>query len=105
MQIHFIDLNDQIRVVDGEIGESLMHCATRHQILGIFGECGGALACATCHSYLTPPDGQSLEPPSAQESALLEGCLDVRANSRLTCQIALTPALDGLKVKVPATQT
>jgi len=105
MQIRFFDAAGTEHVVDGAAGENAMTCATRHLIPGIVGECGGALACATCHGYVSDPWAATLPPPSAHESAMLDGCIDVRPNSRLTCQLTLTPSLDGLTIHVPQSQT
>lgn len=91
-------------VVSGEVGETLRQCAAANAIDGIIGECGGSLACATCHGYVAEEWLARLDPPSDQEKAMLEGCLAVRSNSRLTCQIILETRLDGLRIDVPASQ-
>lgn len=92
-------------VLSGETGETLMSCAVANDVKGIIGECGGWMACATCHGYVGEEWLSRLPPPSDQERAMLEGCIDVRPTSRLTCQIILDATLDGLSIAVPASQT
>ena len=104
MQVRFIDPDGGEHLVDAEVGESAMRCATRALIPGIIGECGGAMACATCHCYAEPPAGAALPPPEAQERDMIEGCIDTRPTSRLTCQVVLGPELEGITFVVPASQ-
>jgi 2Fe-2S ferredoxin len=61
-------------------------------------ECGGACACATCHVHVDPEWAAKLSPPSAEEIDMLDGAFDVREDSRLSCQILLTPAHNGLRL-------
>ncbi len=105
MKIRFIDLDGAEHLVEAEEGESVMRCAARHVVSGIVGECGGSLACATCHGYVEGETAAILPPPSELEVELLEGCIDVQPNSRLTCQLILNPALDGMTIRVPRSQT
>jgi ferredoxin, 2Fe-2S len=95
MKVRFIDPSGREHVVEGLPGENAMRCATRALIPGVLGECGGAMACATCAA---PP------PPRADEQDMVSGCLEVRPNSRLTCQVILTPEMDGITFVVPSTQ-
>jgi 2Fe-2S ferredoxin len=105
MRVTFIDIDGETREVEGRPGENAMRCATEHLVAGIIGECGGAMACATCHGYVDEGWLSKLPPPSEQELEMLTGCIDVRPNSRLTCQIKLTDALDGITITVPESQT
>jgi 2Fe-2S ferredoxin len=105
MRVIFIDIDGETRTVDGTPGDSAMRCATEHSVAGIIGECGGAMACATCHGYVDEAWADRLPPPSTQEKEMLSGCIDVRPNSRLTCQIKLSDELDGLRITVPESQT
>jgi 2Fe-2S ferredoxin len=105
MRVKFIDYRGVEHVVTGQPGESAMRCATEHLVPGIIGECGGAMACATCHGYVDEAWLGKIPAPSAQEREMLSGCIDMRPNSRLTCQIRLTEALDGLTIMVPDSQT
>lgn len=86
-------------------GQSLMQAAVAANVHGIEADCGGLLTCATCHVYVREPFASRLPPPSEDELGMLEfTAAPRRANSRLSCQIQLTPALDGLTVDLPETQ-
>ena len=92
--------------IDVAEGENVMHGALYNGVEGIVGECGGALACATCHCYIDDAWFEKVGGPSSQaELDMLENtAAPVKPNSRLTCQIAVTPALDGLIVHMPEAQ-
>ncbi len=91
--------------VDLPIGETVMQGAVNNMIDGILGDCGGALACATCHCYVDAAWVDRLDPPSAAENEMLEiVTAERRANSRLSCQIKASQALDGLVVFLPESQ-
>jgi ferredoxin, 2Fe-2S len=86
-------------------GQSLMQAATANNVKGIDADCGGLLTCATCHVYVREPFASRLELPTADELGMLEFTASPRAaNSRLSCQIKLTPELDGLAVDLPESQ-
>jgi 2Fe-2S ferredoxin len=86
-------------------GESLMQAAVSHNVAGIEADCGGLATCATCHVYVREPFASRLPPPQDDELAMLEfTAAPRRPNSRLSCQIALTDALDGLVVDLPENQ-
>lgn len=86
-------------------GVSLMQAATGFGIAGIVGECGGSLQCATCHVHVDPAWVDRLPAPSADEQVMLECTASERLpNSRLSCQIRLTAAMNGLVVRVPDRQ-
>jgi ferredoxin, 2Fe-2S len=90
---------------EAEIGKSLMVVARDHSVHGIAAECGGNLTCGTCHVYITTPATVAVPEPSEAESSMLEAvAAERRPNSRLSCQIVITPDLSGLLVEVPATQ-
>jgi 2Fe-2S ferredoxin len=73
--------------------------------LNIKAECGGACACATCHVHVAPEWVHRLPPPSAEEIDMLDRAFDVDETSRLSCQILLTPEMDGLKMRLaPGTE-
>lgn len=105
MRVIFIDSDGTEHVVTDGLGETAMRCAANRLVPGILGECGGAMACATCHGYVADEWCGKIEPPSTMEKELLAGCIDQRPNSRLTCQIRLTQELDGLRIFVPKSQT
>lgn len=106
--IHFIESGSRSTPVKGKVGKSLMEAAVAAGIDGIAADCGGLLTCATCHVHVQEPfssDTQTLPPPDGEELGMLAFTAAPRLpNSRLSCQIKLTPALDGLTVELPATQ-
>jgi 2Fe-2S ferredoxin len=104
MLIRFIDAEGSERVVEGRDGESAMRCATDAHVEGIVGECGGAMACATCHCYITPDWIKKLPSPSQTELEMLTGVIDPKPESRLSCQIRLSEELSGIIIHVPLAQ-
>jgi 2Fe-2S ferredoxin len=91
--------------VAGRNGLSVMRTAIENNVDGIEAECGGCLDCATCHVYVDEAFLGRLAAPSDQEEALLQAVSAPRRdNSRLSCQIKLTDALDGLIVRIPERQ-
>lgn len=100
--IHTDGTREELDVADGT---SVMQGALRHGVEGIVAECGGNAMCATCHVYVEPDRLDLLPPTSDEEDALLDGTAsERRPNSRLSCQIQVTPALDGLVVRLPERQ-
>lgn len=103
--IHYILKDGSTRSVEAKPGASVMETAIHHNIRGIDAECGGSCSCATCHVYVADEFLDRLVPPDEMEDELLDGTASARApNSRLSCQITITAALDGLTVRVPETQ-
>jgi ferredoxin, 2Fe-2S len=93
------------RVVEAPAGTSAMLAAVGSDVRGVDGECGGCLSCATCHVWVDEADAARLPPPDEDESGMLEFvAAERRATSRLSCQIEITPALDGLRLHVPDRQ-
>jgi 2Fe-2S ferredoxin len=104
VKVQFIDAGGLGRVVEAKPGQSLMAVAVNNDIAGIEGECGGEMACGTCHVYIDDEWRASVGEPSEDELEGIE-CLvlvEVRPSSRLGCQISVTDDLDGLTVDVPA---
>lgn len=85
-------------------GSTVMENAIRNLVPGIEAECGGACACATCHVYVDAAWTDAVGKPQAMEEDMLDFAYDVRPNSRLSCQIKVTDALDGLVVSIPERQ-
>lgn len=103
--IHYILKDGSTRSIEARPGASVMEAAVHHNVRGIDAECGGSCSCATCHVYVDDAFVDRLAPPDAMESELLDGTAsERRPNSRLSCQILVTPSLDGLTVHVPARQ-
>ena len=86
--------------VEVETGFTVMEGAVNNDIDGIIAECGGACACATCHAYIGEAWLDRLPPMEDMEDSMLDSAWERRDNSRLTCQIEVTDALDGLVVHV-----
>lgn len=103
-KIIFTDHAGVARTVEAEPGSTVMEAAIRNGIPGIEAECGGACACATCHVYVDEAWREAVGEPSPMEEDMLDFGYDVRPNSRLSCQIKVTPELDGLKVTTPERQ-
>ncbi len=103
-KITFIDSSGESRTVDAATGNSVMETAIRNDIPGIVAECGGACACATCHVYVDEAFLERLDEPSQNEKDMLEFAEGVQSNSRLSCQLKISSALDGLRVTTPESQ-
>jgi 2Fe-2S ferredoxin len=104
-RITYIQHNGAEHVVEAEAGMTVMEAAVRNSIPGITAECGGACACATCHVYVDEAWRETTGRPEQMEEDMLDFAFDVRAESRLSCQIKVTDALDGLVVRIPEKQT
>jgi ferredoxin, 2Fe-2S len=100
LKVTYVQPGGVSKVVDVRAGTTAMEAAMDNDVAGIVAECGGACSCATCHVYVDPAWAAKLPPPDAQESGMLECVLDRRDTSRLSCQIVLTTALDGLVLRV-----
>ncbi len=87
-------------VLTGGAGDSIMQLA-RAAGLPVLGECNGSLACATCHVIVDDAWTAKLPPISEEEDAMLDTVFDLTPTSRLSCQIRLIDALDGLRVRLP----
>ncbi len=95
------DADGREHTLSGPDGERIMHLA-RAVGLAVKGECEASLACATCHMIVDPEWAERLDPPSDAEEEMLDTVFDLSATSRLSCQIRLTPALDGIRLSLPA---
>ena len=103
--IHFVHPDKRSEAVAAAIGDSVMQVASGHGVDGIVAECGGNAMCATCHVYVDEGWIARLAPMSEEEDELLHGVAAERLpNSRLSCQIKITPELDGLVVRLPDRQ-
>jgi 2Fe-2S ferredoxin len=103
-KITFIQPDGSSQAVDAEEGMTVMEAAKKSMVPGIEAECGGACACATCHVYVDEAWREKTGAPSEMEEDMLDFAFDVRPSSRLSCQIKVTQALDGLVVRVPEKQ-
>lgn len=103
-KITYIEHNGTVHSVDVAEGTSVMEGAVQNGIPGIDGDCGGACACATCHVHVHPDWLSKVGEQNDLEKDMLEFSEGVSPNSRLSCQIAVSPALDGLVVHMPESQ-
>jgi 2Fe-2S ferredoxin len=103
--IHLVAASGEARTLSCKSGQSLMQAAVNANVDGIAADCGGLMTCATCHVYVREPHASALPAPSADELGMLEFAASPRqANSRLSCQIELHDALDGLTADLPPSQ-
>src|ERR1700730_16042877 len=102
--ITFIDPDGTTHKVAAEIGSTVMETAMRNDVPGIIASCGGSCACATCHVYVDEAWLAKTGERSTEEEDMLDTAIDVRPNSRLSCQITVTDELDGLTVQVATRQ-
>ncbi|HSV84657.1 MAG TPA: 2Fe-2S iron-sulfur cluster-binding protein [Ramlibacter sp.] len=103
--VTFVLKDGSRREVQASVGTSLMKAALDNGVPGIEAECGGCVTCATCHGYIDAEWSDRVAPPTEEEQVMVECAIDVRPTSRLTCQIHLSEALDGIVVHIPQSQT
>ncbi len=104
-RITYISDAGDSRTIDVPVDYSVMEGAIKNNVDGIVAECGGACMCATCHVYVDPSWLQKLPPMQSDEDAMLDSTASDRLpNSRLSCQLRVSKALDGLIVRTPPTQ-
>ena len=105
VKITYIEFNGTEHVVDVPPGLTVMEGARDNGIDGIEADCGGACACSTCHVYVDPAWVDRLPKKDPMEEDMLDFAYEPDpVRSRLTCQLKVTDALDGLKVFMPEKQ-
>ena len=105
IKITFVEFNGLSHEVTAQTGQSVMQVALSNMVPGIIADCGGNCACATCHVYIGESWKTSFNPPSTDEVAMIECALHVTADSRLSCQLPVTPEMNGMVVHLPESQT
>jgi 2Fe-2S ferredoxin len=102
VKVTFVQVDGVEKTLEsGATQQSLMELGRDNAVAGIHGDCGGGCSCATCHVYIDPQWQDVVGPPDEVELATLDMASDVQqSNSRLSCQIAVRPELDGLRVTV-----
>ena len=103
-KVTFIEDSGEEKQVEVAIGESLMQAAVNNMIEGIIGECGGSCVCATCHCFIDDDWRERVGPTNEAEDDMLSYEDSRQENSRLGCQVKMTEELDGLVVRLPASQ-
>lgn len=99
VEITCVDADGRAHAVRAPIGLSVMDALRKADLL--VGECGGALACATCHVWVEPRFAEAFEPPSDAEEEMLDVAFNLAPTSRLSCQLKVSPENDGMVVSLP----
>lgn len=104
-RVTYIEHDGTEHQIDVPPGTSVMQGAVNNMLKGIVGECGGGLACATCHCYVDDAWTSRVGPATELENEMLESASSgTKSSSRLSCQIIVNEELDGLVVHLPETQ-
>jgi|TARA_B110000211_G_scaffold73609_1_gene85639 2Fe-2S ferredoxin len=104
-KIIFIDSKGSSKTVEVEKGLSVMEGAVQNDIPGIDADCGGSMACATCHVYVEEKWLDKLSKAEDAEVDMIDMAYEPKKNSRLSCQIIISNELDGLTVTTPTKQS
>ncbi len=104
-KITYIEHNGKKHTIDVANGLSIMEGAIQNNIPGIDADCGGAMACATCHVYVKEEWFNNLSQKEQGEEDMLDMAFEPKKNSRLSCQILVSKELDGIVVDLPKKQT
>src|SRR6202045_3784499 len=105
-RVTYIAQDGKETTLDIAVGTSVMQAAVFNGLDGIVAECGGSCMCATCHVFVREDQLGRLPEMELGEDAMLDGTASPRRpNSRLSCQLVMTPEMDGLVVDMPETQT
>ncbi|XP_011378561.1 ferredoxin-2, mitochondrial [Pteropus vampyrus] len=100
VNVVFVDRSGQRIPVSGRVGDNVLHLAQRHG-MDLEGACEASLACSTCHVYVSEDHLDHLPPPDEREDDMLDMAPLLQENSRLGCQIILTPELEGAEFTLP----
>ena len=103
-KITFNTHDDKTYTVDVQKGLTVMEGAVQNDVPGIDADCGGGMACATCHVYVNEDWTDKLPAKEDGEEDMLDMAFEPKNNSRLSCQITVSDELDGLVVSIPSTQ-
>ena len=103
-KITYIEHNGKNHTIDVTNGLSVMEGAVQNNIPGIDADCGGSMACATCHVYVKEEWFNKLPKKEEGEEDMLDMAFEPKKNSRLSCQILVSDELDGLIVNLPEKQ-
>ncbi len=103
--VELVNSAGEVQTLQAQVGRSLMQAAVAAGVQDIAADCGGSLSCATCHVFVDAAWSARLPPPSTDEEAMLDMTgVPRQPHSRLSCQIALVPALHGMRVHLPPSQ-
>ena len=104
-KIKYIEHNGNQHEIDVANGLSVMEGAVQNDIPGIDADCGGGMACATCHVYVNEDWIDKLPAKEDGEEDMLDMAFEPKNNSRLSCQITVSDELDGLVLSIPSKQS
>lgn len=105
VKLIFIEPSGAEQEVEAPEGWSLMEAAFHNGVDGIEAECGGSCTCATCHVYIDEKFVDKLAPMGSNEDEMLDcAAAERKSNSRLSCQIEITAAFEGMVIQTPDTQ-
>ena len=104
-KITYIEASGNRKTIEVEKGLSVMEGAVQNKIPGIDADCGGGMACATCHVYVKEEWFDKLPKKEDGEEDMLDMAFEPKKNSRLSCQIIISDELDGLIVNIPSKQS
>ena len=103
-KITYITHDNQNHTIEVQNGLTVMEGAVQNDIPGIDADCGGGMACATCHVYVNEDWFDKLTQKEDGEEDMLDMAFEPKKNSRLSCQIIVSDELDGLTVNIPSKQ-
>ena len=103
-KITYVTSENETHTIDVDNGLTVMEGAVQNNIPGIDADCGGGMACATCHVYVKDEWLDKLTKKEDGEEDMLDMATEPKKNSRLSCQIVVTDELDGLTVNIPYKQ-
>ena len=103
-KITYVTSENETHTIDVDNGLTVMEGAVQNDIPGIDADCGGGMACATCHVYVTQDWFDKLPKKEDGEEDMLDMAFEPKKNSRLSCQIVVSDDLDGLTVNIPSKQ-
>ena len=103
-KITYIEHNGKEHTVDVQDGLTVMEGAVQNDIPGIDADCGGSMACATCHVYVKEEWFNKLPKKEDGEEDMLDMAFEPKKNSRLSCQLMVSDQIDGLVVNLPEKQ-
>ena len=104
-KITFNDFQGNSKTIEVDNGLSVMEGAIQKDIPGIDADCGGSMACATCHIYVEDRWFDKIPKAEDAENDMIDMAFEPKKNSRLSCQIIVSDELDGLEVTTPKKQT
>ena len=103
-KITYTDYQGNSKTIEVENGLSVMEGAVQNEVTGIDADCGGSMACATCHVYVQDEWFNKIDKAEDAEQDMIDMAYEPKKNSRLSCQLIVTDDLNGLVVNIPTKQ-